>query len=111
MITSTPKQREESNMTKAELAKEYLQLWYLTNKEIEYIRDTDSITGDRLYHRFFINKDEFPELSNRPELYALGADKWRLNRITKSDLAIKIQEITDQLSFLCKLLKQQLEKI
>lgn len=98
-------------MTKQELIKEYNQLWHLTNKEIEYIRDTDYYTGDRLYYRFLENKKEFPELNNRPELYALGAGKWRLNRITKSELAIKIQEITDQLSYFCRILKQQLEKM
>jgi len=98
-------------MTKAELVKEYQQLWTLTNKEIGYIRDTDRYTGDRLYYRFFEGKNEFHELNNRSELYALGADKWRLNRITKSELAIKIQEITEQLSYLGKVLTQQLGKM
>jgi len=98
-------------MTKQELVTEYKQLWHLTNKEIEYIRDTDSYTGDRLYYRFFEDRKEFPELINRPGLYALGSDKWRLNRITKSELTIKIQEITEQLSYLGKVLTQQLGKM
>lgn len=98
-------------MSKSELISEYKQLWALTNKTIEHIRDTDPYTGDRLYYRFFEDRNEFPELANRPELYALGACKWRLDKITKSELVIKIQEITNQLSCLDKTLTQQLGKM
>jgi len=99
-------------MTKAELVKEYNQLWTLTKKELEYIRDTDSYTGDKLYYKFVLDSKDIPELSKRQELYNLGGEgNWRLNRITKTDLEIKIQEITELLTYYSKILKQQLEKM
>jgi len=50
-------------MTKAELVKEYNQLWTLTNKELNYIRDTDSYTKENLYVKFIFDNKDIPELS------------------------------------------------
>ena len=92
-------------MTKNELKNEFMELWSLTNNVIDNIRDTDTYTKEDCYYNH-LNDKKFSEL------YGLGHNKgWRLNTIKKSEIEIKITEITEILKKYNDILTQQLEKM
>ena len=92
-------------MTKQELKAEYMELWTLTNSTINEIRDTDTYTKERKYYKHLSDK-------KCSELYGLGHNGgWRLDQMKKSEIEVKIIEITELLKKYSDMLTEQLGKI
>jgi len=91
-------------MTKSEMKQEYNELWALSNNTMNDIRDTDTYTKDNKYYEYIGRNDH--------SLYCLGGSgSWRMNKLTKTELAKKIILITEQLGIFNTMLTQQLAKI